>query len=176
MSKPVSKIAFRFMAFFIRCRDIFSPPHKELERLGIDFEGNQLLDYGCGPGGYSIAAAKIVGKNGKVHAADIHPLAIKYVKQKAKKSNITNIDFIQTDCETGLSNNSIDRIMFYDILHLINNHERNLQEFHRILKKNGTLIVSNHHMKEKEILQAITTNNLFKLAFNVNKTYIFEKS
>ncbi len=45
--------------------------------------GTHVLDYGCGPGNYTIVAAELVGPSGKVYAVDIHPLAIREVQNKA---------------------------------------------------------------------------------------------
>jgi ubiquinone/menaquinone biosynthesis C-methylase UbiE len=88
---------------------------------------------------------------------------------------LNNIEFILTDCAIGIQNESIDSIIFYDILHMIKDPVRNLQEFHRILKKEGILTMSNHHMKEKDILQTMTAGDLFKLKFKSGKIYNFEK-
>ena len=48
-----------------------------------------VVDYGCGPGRYSIPFAKIVGNKGKVYATDIHELALEIVNEKKKKYNLT---------------------------------------------------------------------------------------
>jgi len=40
-----------------------------LRNAGI-FEGQTVLDFGCGAGNYTIPAAEIVGKKGKVYAVD----------------------------------------------------------------------------------------------------------
>lgn len=68
-----------------------------------------------GPGRYSIAAAGLVGSKGKVYAADINNEAIDYIR-KAMKFN-SNIEPIQTNCNTNLSDKSIDIIFLYDIYH-----------------------------------------------------------
>ena len=46
-------------------------PHafKILKKTGIK-RGKTVLDFGCGSGTYTIPAAKIVGKEGKVYALD----------------------------------------------------------------------------------------------------------
>ena len=75
MEKPMSDISFYFMSFFFKFRDFFSSPIKILEKIGIR-SGWNVLDYGAGPGSYSIPAAQLVGPTGKVYAADIHTLAI----------------------------------------------------------------------------------------------------
>ncbi len=67
-------IAFRLMAFFLGLHRRFVDVRKPLERAGIK-EGQTVLDFGCGPGFYAIAAARMVGAKGKVYALDIQPLA-----------------------------------------------------------------------------------------------------
>ena len=72
---------------------------KPLKKAGIK-EGQTVLDFGCGPGHYAIAAAKMVGAKGKVYALDIHPLAVQSVEKKAKKEGLTNITTIVSDRDT----------------------------------------------------------------------------
>jgi len=40
-----------------------------LEKIGVK-PGQIVLDFGCGVGHYTIPAAKVVGKNGKVYGLD----------------------------------------------------------------------------------------------------------
>ncbi|MHA1751653.1 MAG: SAM-dependent methyltransferase, partial [Candidatus Helarchaeota archaeon] len=63
----MSELGFKMMAFFFRIRDLFSPPIKKIKLLNIK-KGSIILDYGCGPGSFSIAAAQLVGNTGKVYA------------------------------------------------------------------------------------------------------------
>jgi len=88
--KHQSSIDFKGMAFFFKIRDIFKPPIKKIRNSNIK-RGDYVLDYGCGPGSYSFAAAEVVGMEGRIYAADIHPIAIKTVKKKVLKKNIQNI-------------------------------------------------------------------------------------
>ena len=62
-------------------RPILDNPIKTLRAAGIQ-PGQQVLEVGCGPGFFTIAAAKLVGDNGCIHAIDLHPLAIKMVDEK----------------------------------------------------------------------------------------------
>lgn len=80
----MNSLGFRFMSFYFRFRDYFSPPTKTLERIGIQ-AGANVLDFGAGSGSYSIPAAQLVGPTGEVYAADIHPLSI---RQRLKGSRI----------------------------------------------------------------------------------------
>jgi ubiquinone/menaquinone biosynthesis C-methylase UbiE len=52
--------------------------------------GDRVIDFGCGPGFFSIAMAEMVGSEGKVIAVDLQPEMLAYVKRKAKKKNLEN--------------------------------------------------------------------------------------
>jgi ubiquinone/menaquinone biosynthesis C-methylase UbiE len=99
MDKPMSNLEFRFMAIAMKLRDVFRPRGKILDELGIK-EGYSILDYGCGPGSYSIIAARLRGPTGKVYALDIHPMTIQSVQNAAKKKKLANIETILSDRAT----------------------------------------------------------------------------
>jgi Ribosomal protein L11 methylase len=94
MDKPMSNFHFKFMSFGYKFRDCFLPRKNILKEVGIK-PGFDVLDYGCGPGGYIIAAAELVGKSGKIYAVDIHPLAIQRVQNIASKKQIQMLTIIK---------------------------------------------------------------------------------
>jgi len=171
--KHQSNMDFKGMAFFFKIRDIFKSPMKKVEVSKVKM-GDIVLDYGCGPGSYTFAAAEVVGKKGKIYAADIHPLAIEKVKKKARKKNIENIKTIQTNCDTKLPEDSIDVIICFDVLHDIDNKDNLLKEFHRVLKPNGYLSFDDHHYNNKEIIDIFSKNGLFQLDEQQDKIYNFK--
>jgi len=173
MSNPMSDFHFRFMALGYIFRDLGHPPHRKIAEAGIQ-SGFFVLDYGCGPGSFTISAAEAVGKRGKVYAVDIHPLAIKSVKKKAAKKGLTNIETIQTDCQTGIETSSIDVVLLYDIFHGLSNPQAVLEELHRVLKPHSILSFSDHHIKEGEVLSGIP-ESLFTLLKKGEYTYTFSK-
>ena len=173
-NKRQSNIDFRFMSFFFKIRDRFHPPRKKIRKANIK-QGEIVLDYGCGSGSYTIAAVEKLGSNGKVIAVDIHPLALEKVRKKAQKLGYTNIETIQTDCATGLDNESIDKIICFDVLHDISNKIDILKEFHRVLRSNSILSFDDHHMNEDKIIDLITSNGLFKFFEKKDKQYNFIK-
>ena len=59
---------------------------------------------------------------------------------------------ILSDCDTGLPPASIDVVLLYDILHELENRTEVLKELHRVLKPEGILSVSDHHLEEDEII------------------------
>jgi len=174
LKKTQSNLDFRFMSYFFSIRDMFHSPILKIKKSEIK-SGDVVLDYGCGSGSYTIPAAEVVGESGNVNAVDIHPLAIKKVKKRAAKKDLKNIKTIQTDCDTGLKNQSIDVVICFDVLHDIPDKERVVKEWHRILKNGGKLGFDDHHTKEDKILEVITRNNLFKLEKKIEKFYLFNK-
>jgi len=174
LKKSQSNLDFKFMSFFFSIRDTFHSPVVKIKKSEIK-TGDVVLDYGCGSGSYTIPAAEIVGKSGKVYAADIHPLAIKKVQKRTVKKELTNIITIQTDLDTGLDDKSIDVVICFDVLHDIPDKERLIKEWYRILKNGGKLGFDDHHAKEEEILTTITKGNLFKLEKKNEKFYLFIK-
>jgi ubiquinone/menaquinone biosynthesis C-methylase UbiE len=113
MDKPMSDFRFRAMAFLFQVRDLIRPRENILAE--VELEPNlHVLDFGCGPGSYTLLAAQQVGATGKVYALDIQPTAIKYVQEAAQKRGLTNIETIRSDCATGLADESIDVVLLYD--------------------------------------------------------------
>jgi ubiquinone/menaquinone biosynthesis C-methylase UbiE len=172
--EPMSKTHFKFMEKHFEKRDKKYPPSKKIEKTKIT-EGSVVLDYGCGPGSYSIAAADAVGNTGKVYAADIHPLAIESVKKRAQEKNLKNIETILTDCDTKLENASVDVVLLLDIYHDLSYPERILRELYRVFKFDGLLYVDDHHFKNDEIIGKITNTGLFKFIERRDEVYNFTK-
>jgi ubiquinone/menaquinone biosynthesis C-methylase UbiE len=174
MDKPASNFHFRFMSLGYKFRDLRLPRKNILEEVGIK-PGFRVLDYGCGPGSYIIPLAELVGESGKIHALDIHPLAIRKVQDIALKKQLANVKAILSGCQTGLSDNSLDVVLLYDIFHHLSDPDGVLKELHRVLKPDGILSFSDHHMKENEIVSQVTNGRLFRLSRKGQRTYSFLK-
>lgn len=174
MDKPMSNFHFRLMSFMFKIRDFLIPRINILKEVEIK-TGFHMLDYGCGPGSYSIIASEIVGSTGKVYALDIHPLAVQTVKYIAVKKGLKNIETICSNGATGLPESSIDVVLLYDTFHHFSNPEEILKELYRVLKPDGVLSFSDHHMKEIEIVSGVTKSGLYELSGKGKKTYCFRK-
>lgn len=165
-------IMFKGMCFVFMIRDLFRPRKNILMEAGIK-PGDHVLDYGCGPGGYVVPASEMVGKSGRVYALDINPLAVKRVQKIASKNQLANVETICSDCKTGLQDNSLDIILLYDTFHNLSDPNAVLKELHRVLKPNGILSFSDHHMKENDIISKVTEGGLFGLSKKGKRTYSF---
>ena len=172
MDRPMPNMHFRIMACMFRVRDLFLPRIKVLKEVEIK-PGFRVLDYGCGTGSYTIAAAELVGPAGTVHALDIHPLAIERVRQRAAGKGLKNVETILSDSSTGLPDRSLDAVLLYDVFHGLSEHDKVLTELHRVLKPKGILSFNDHHLKEKEIVSRLTSGGLFQLLRKGRYTYTF---
>ena len=172
MSKHESLLAFRITCLFFVIRDMFRPPARVLDSIPLE-SGSTVVDYGCGSGGHSIAAARTVGPSGKVYALDISPHAIARVKSLASRKHLSNIETMLTNCDTGLPDSSVDVVLFYDTLHDLTDPQEVLKEMHRVLKTNAMVSFSDHHMQDSDILQNMTGNDLFCLSNRQKNLYAF---
>jgi ubiquinone/menaquinone biosynthesis C-methylase UbiE len=162
------------MSLIFKMRDFILPPRKILQEVDIK-PGFRVLDYGCGPGGYVADAAERAGESGKVYALDIQPLALQRVQEIARKKQLANVETIHSDCKTGLPDNSVDVVLLYDTFHMLSEPEAILAELYRVLKEDGTLSFSDHHMDEEDIMSGVTSGWLFKLMREGKYTYSFSK-
>lgn len=169
-----NRYSFALMNVCFTIRDLISPRKEILEEAKIR-EGDHVLDYGSGTGSYLTNTLRRVGPTGKVYAADVNPLAVAKADSIARKRGMTNITTILTDCSTGLEDGSIDVVLLYDVYHNLADPEAVLRELHRVLKQNGFLSFSDHHLSEEEIRNGLSGSGLFKMVSQGRNTFLFRK-
>lgn len=162
MDRPMPSLHFHVMSGLMSIRDALSPRRPVLEEAGLA-PGMTVLDYGCGPGSYTMVAAEMVGPTGRVYAADIHPMAIERIERRASKRGLDNITTIQTDRDTGLPGGSVDMALMYDVLQLLSEPRSVLEEVHRVLRPDGVLSISWHDVPKVERLFEPMREGLFEL-------------
>lgn len=172
--KPLSDMGFRGMSFLFTIRDAIRPRKNLLTEVGIE-KGHHVLDFGCGPGGYTMVVSEMIGPGGKVYALDIHPLAIEKVRSRALNKGLKNIETILSDQKTFLDDESVDVVLLYDVFHMLGDPEGVLKEIHRVMKPNGILSMNDHHMKDGELVTRMEAIGLFKLDRMGEHTYTFSR-
>jgi len=161
--KLESDFAFRLMTLMYKLRDLLQNPRRSLEQAGLR-RGMSVVDYGCGPGSFTIPAAALVGPEGKVFAVDIHPLAISSVQRKASRKGLQNVETILVKgYDTGIQASSIDRVLLIDTIHLIEDPDALFREIHRMLKPDGLLFMEKGHMAMPEQKTILDRTGLFKI-------------
>ena len=162
--KPASDWHFRVMVWLYQLQDLFLNPRRRLEKMPIIKEGMVVVDYGCGPGRYTIPIAELVGPQGKVFAVDIQPLAVKAVKKKVERRSLPNVEAVLVDSfNTRIEPSSADMVLLVDTVHLIEDHDALFREIHRILKPDGLLFMDPGHMKIERVKQIVESTGLFTL-------------
>ena len=173
MKMIISNIDFIVTEHFaMPIRNLFMPPYQMVSEVDIR-PGNRVLDFGCGPGYITIPLAEKTGPEGLVYALDIHPLSAKSVKRRARKKNLSNIQTVLSGCSIGLPDNGIDLAVIFDVYHELDNGSDVLLEIHRVLKPDGILYFSDHHMKEHRIVSELTAQGLFTLKEKGKRVYRF---
>jgi len=126
-----------------------------LQRIGIK-NGQTVLDFGCGSGTYTIPAAKIVGKQGRVYALDKDKKALDSLMKKAELAGLKNIRRMATSGEMRieLPDESVDVSLLFDVFHRyyfsqIEDRKRLLDEIYRIIKIDGLVSVWPKHMESE---------------------------
>lgn len=173
--KLQSNLDFYLMSVEFCIRDWLRPPSKILQNVGVR-SGMTVFDFGCGPGGFSIAAAKIVGPKGRVYAVDIHPLALRSVRSAAKKRGLDNIRPVFGDNLAEIGEGNVDIVLLYDVLHDLPEPGHILTELHRLLKPAGLLSVSDHHLKEAALLSMIIGDGLYRFVGRGQFAFQFAKA
>ena len=152
---------------------------KFLKKIGLK-SGQTVLDFGCRVGHYTIPAAKVVGNNGIVYAADKEQQALNELQQKAIHLNLKNIRTINTSgqIQVDLENNSIDVVLFYDVLHYYERGERKklYAETYRVLKQDGLFSVYPKHTLEDNPIMEFQNLSLGEIKQEIqSSTFVFEK-
>lgn len=105
-------------------------------------EGMTSLDFGCGPGFFTLDMAQMVGQTGKVIAADLQAEMLEIVRKKTVGTILENrITFHQCGKEnTGLTE-KVDFVLLFYMVHEIPQKATFFQEIAEILNKNGLVLI-----------------------------------
>lgn len=105
--------------------------------------GMMVMDVGCGMGLYSIAMAKLVGKQGRVIAVDLQQKMLDVLRQRAEKAGVA--DRIQRHkCEEDRLgvDAQVDFALAFMMVHEVPDQRRLLGEIQACLKPGGKLLIA----------------------------------
>jgi SAM-dependent methyltransferase len=119
----------------------FFDARRILGQLSFTDPKADVVDFGCGYGTFTIAAARLT--SGIVHALDIEPEMLRATAARAEALNLTNVRTVQRDFVadgTGLSDESVGYAMLFNILHA-EDPVGLLREAHLVLRPGGQVSV-----------------------------------
>ncbi len=153
---------------------LLKDPFSKLRAAGLK-EGQKVIEVGCGPGFYTIPAAKIVGRTGQIYAMDLHPGFIERVEKKAEKAKLSNITAIEGNAsETAFPEKSMDLAFLFGLGHISGGLEDLILEMKRIIRPAGTVAFEKGHGKSENTLNLFNRMG-FSFSEQRGRLMIFER-
>jgi ubiquinone/menaquinone biosynthesis C-methylase UbiE len=151
-----NRICFMMMSFVHKTLyGVFRDPYQILRAAGLD-AGQQVLEVGCGPGFFTIPAAKIVGEAGHVVALDINPLAVAHVQREIRRKGVTNARTrLAPAARTKLPDQGFDLIYVFGFVRPIGGMGAIWPELHRLLKPAGILSIEGRIQPSAALFQLL---------------------
>jgi len=147
---------FKMMSFIHETLyGLFRDPEKALNAAGLE-SGQNVLEVGCGPGFFTIPAAKIVGETGNILALDVNPFAVEHVREKIEAAGLTNTKALLANAaQTTLPDHSFDLTFLFGLGRPIGDRDKMWSELHRLLKPAGILSVEGGLQPPGELFQHV---------------------
>jgi len=105
-------------------------------------EGMTVLDLGCGPGFFSVDIAQMVGKSGRVIAADLQEGMLRKIRDKIQGTELEERITLHKCVKNkiGLSEN-VDFILAFYMVHEVPDQGGLFHEMKSIIKQNGRVFI-----------------------------------
>lgn len=134
---------------------LFRDPYKALNAAGLE-AGQRVLEVGCGPGFFTVPAARIVGEEGSVLALDVSPLAVEHVRQKIETEGVSNAKVILANAaQMDLPDQSFDLVFLFGFARPIGGMQKIWLEIHRLLKPEGVLSIEGRRRPPSELFRPV---------------------
>ncbi|HEY94764.1 MAG TPA: class I SAM-dependent methyltransferase [Dehalococcoidia bacterium] len=105
--------------------------------------GQSVLDVGCGTGWCTIAAANLLGNQGKIVGVDIADNLLVLARNKTVTAGISNVEYYLGNAEDlDFTDNSFDVVLSSLVIFFLSDINKALSEWYRVLKPGGTVAIS----------------------------------
>jgi ubiquinone/menaquinone biosynthesis C-methylase UbiE len=172
MKKKINNREFKIMQGIMNFADKIHPHTSVIaDSFGIQ-KGMTIVDYGCGPGRYTVEFAWLTGPDGRVIAVDLIEIALQETEKLLKENNIDFVELkLAQGYDSGVDPETADIVCAVDMFHHVDSAPF-LNEVFRISKPNGLLIISGGHQNRNSIKKAVFKSGLWELT---EETKIFIK-
>jgi ubiquinone/menaquinone biosynthesis C-methylase UbiE len=141
-----SRFAYHLMVIEYAVQDFLVRGHERaLDCFGIE-PGSTVVDYGCGPGRYLAPASRLTGPSGRVFAADISEVALRYAAVRVRRLGLANVTLVPIrGGRCTIPDASADLVYALDMFHAVRDPKAFLVEINRFTRPDGTLILEDGH-------------------------------
>ncbi|MDI1434070.1 class I SAM-dependent methyltransferase [Polyangium sorediatum] len=128
-------------------RDAWQKPAEVVAAMRIS-PGMIVADIGAGTGYFEPHLARAVGPSGKVHALDVEADMVRYLRERAQKEKLDNVEARQVGLsDPGLGQGTVDRVLIVDTWHHIDGRKDYAAKVKDGLKPGGLLIIVDFTME-----------------------------
>lgn len=112
-----------------------------------------------------------------MYALDNNPVAVDYVNRKITREEMKNVHVVLAGADrTGLPSESLDTVFLFGVIHALwHGIDQITVEIHRVQKVQGVLSISKSRVPEVQLVDAVTTNGMFRLKQEADRVLNFEK-
>ena len=111
--------------------------------LGPIYEGEAVLDVGCGTGVDTIVAANKVGPTGIVTGIDLVPKMLAQARANARMMDLKNVNFLEASAEKlPFPDINFDVVISNGVFNLVIDKPRALAQAFRVLRPGGRLMIA----------------------------------
>ena len=148
-------------------------PRTILEEADLK-SGQTILEVGSGTGFFTLDAADMITKNGRLIAMDPLSDFVTRLQSKVQDAGLTNVEVVQRDAlKTGLDANMIDVALLFGVVPFPTLPLNSLlPEMYRVLKSEGTMAVW-LFPTTAGVPRTINRSGLFKEVSKKNRVYIY---
>jgi ubiquinone/menaquinone biosynthesis C-methylase UbiE len=126
-----------------RLRSFLNPPRKVLN--GYIHEGDTILDFGCGPGYFTLPMAEMAGPTGRIIAVDSQEEMLSIVRRRAEDAGLSARIRIHRSLPQSLAITDVPPVGFalaYHVMHETADPARILGEIAATLRPGGLFLLA----------------------------------
>lgn len=132
-------------------RYAWQSPERVLDSLGLG-PGEVLVDIGCGPGFFSLPAARRVAPGGRVYAVDISLDMLMQIGQRLYAEGLANVETVLSkETNIPLPDGCADAALLANVLHEAEDPGALLAEARRLVRAGGRLLIVDWRPEETPV-------------------------